>query len=394
LERYDVVIIGGGAIGTCIAYNLAIEGSLKVALIERDQIGGGSTGLCAGVVSCFLWNPLDIALVKASIPFFEKMATVRETIYKEVGSLFLAVTQEEASLVQARGSLLKENGIEVEHLDNDEAAALVPGMFTDDISEILWCPNDGIGDPGDFTSLVGQKAKNAGVEIKDGVEAHAIAMTDDKVEALQTTDGTIETPLVVLATGCWSKRLASDWGFSLPLKPYRTKAAILSPPYSTQDEPLKGPPIPSTIVLDTHQRFYFRPESSGDLLVGDGTELIEADPQNFDPNIDGVFREHIAKVLPKRLPHFADAQLGRGWCGLCAGTPDRHPLIGELEEDMGLFLACGFNGFGYMRAPGIAEAIAAEILGKDHRIDIGRYHYNRFAAGIDEDWRMREGFGL
>ncbi|MEM0129816.1 MAG: FAD-binding oxidoreductase, partial [Thermoplasmata archaeon] len=107
---------------------------------------------------------------------------------------------------------------------------------------------------------------------------------------------------------------------------------------------------------------YFRPEGPGRILAGDGTEHVEADPDRFIPSGDDAFVGHLAETFRRRLPGWADCALVRAWAGVCTSTPDRRPLVGPVDPALGLYALVGFNGFGVMRAGGVAGWLADRIL--------------------------------
>ncbi len=154
---------------------------------------------------------------------------------------------------------------------------------------------------------------------------------------------------MILTAGAHTKRIAGTLGLPLPLAPYRTQACRLSP------EP-EVSVFPS--YHDTERDVYVRPGPGGTLVAGDGTELTESDPHRYNPGADFSFLAHVAEVFAHRLPPWAGASVQRAWAGLCVSTPDRHPLVGPLGPPDGLYVACGFNGFGVMRAGGIAQRMA------------------------------------
>ena len=156
---------------------------------------------------------------------------------------------------------------------------------------------------------------------------------------------------MVVAAGAWSKRLFAAFGCPQPLAPYRTQAATLRP------EPGGPENFPSVHDLDSD--VYVRPESNGRILAGDGTELVEVDPDRTPSGGDDRFIGHLAESFESRFPGWASAELVRAWSGVCTSTPDRRPLVGPVPDAPGLFAMVGFNGFGVMRAGGVARRLAA-----------------------------------
>jgi glycine/D-amino acid oxidase-like deaminating enzyme len=137
--------------------------------------------------------------------------------------------------------------------------------------------------------------------------------------------------------------------------------------------------------------YYLRPEQAG-LLVGDGTEYVEANLETYDRGADFSLYTDLAAWLSRRVPPAVAAMVTRGWSGLCQATPDRLPLAGEIGGIEGLFVLAGFNGLGVMRSPPLARSLAQEILGRRPPIELTPFRPDRFAEA--SDFRIREGFTL
>jgi glycine/D-amino acid oxidase-like deaminating enzyme len=139
------------------------------------------------------------------------------------------------------------------------------------------------------------------------------------------------------------------------------------------------------MVYDATAGVYYRPHPTG-ILAGDGTVPIEADPDRWKREGDDWFVDGIRETLTDRADYALDVE--RSWAGLCVATPDGDPLLGELSE--GVFVAAGWQGHGFMRAPATGEAIATQILGENKRI--GPFDPTRFSG--DETFEIREGMAL
>jgi glycine/D-amino acid oxidase-like deaminating enzyme len=135
----------------------------------------------------------------------------------------------------------------------------------------------------------------------------------------------------------------------VPVKPYRVQALAAGP---------LDRPVP--MLYDATGGYYLRPHDDG-LLVGDGTEPVERDPDDWDADADDWFRRACATYQRRALG--AAAGIVRAWAGLCTATPDGDPLVGERAP--GVFLATGFQGHGFMRAPAIGDRLAARVLGDE-----------------------------
>jgi glycine/D-amino acid oxidase-like deaminating enzyme len=226
-----------------------------------------------------------------------------------------------------------------------------------------------------------------GVEFVLGTPMDSLARASDRWE-LGTGGRTVRARNLVVAAGAWSKRILREIGHPLPLSPYRTQAAVL--------RPTSGPVVfPSVHDIDVD--VYARPEANGRILAGDGTELVEVDPDTFRPGADETFVTKLAETFDRRFPGWADAAMVRAWAGVCTSTPDRRPLVGAVAREPDLYAVVGFNGFGVMRAGGVALRLA-ELLasGGDGARELERLRPvlpGRF-GGVAEPFAPRPGFTL
>ena len=140
--------------------------------------------------------------------------------------------------------------------------------------------------------------------------------------------------------------MLADAGFEVPLAPYRAQAIRTA-----------GPAVPA--FYDATADYYAGPHPRG-LVAGDGAAPASVD--DWDDRADGEVVERLVAHLEERLVNF-DARVEADWGGLCTATPDRDPLLGEVED--GLYVAAGWHGSGFMRAPATGEAVAEQVLGGD-----------------------------
>ncbi len=209
--------------------------------------------------------------------------------------------------------------------------------------------------PSTMTQLLLDEAREAGAEICLGAPFRSMRRAGAAWE-VETAERTIRARHGIVAAGAWTKALLDRLGFPLPMAPYRTQAALLRSSPRTD----LGPSV-HDIDLDV----YARPEGPGRLLVGDGTELVEVDPHRASTGTEPEFLSEVGAALERRMPRWADAELLRAWSGVCTATPDRRPLVGPVPGAEGLFTVTGLNGFGVMRAGGIAHRFAEALATGD-----------------------------
>lgn len=382
-EKYSYAIIGGGVIGCSIAYHLSEELGEDVVLFERDFIASGSSGLAAGILSQQLWNRFNIQLVKESIEWIaEKSEEDEGLVLNRNGLLRVVCTEEEAEQLKSSVERQRSEGCNVKFLERGDIPGLTAEIAVDDVTGAAFCPDDSYVDPYQLCISFARMAEENGVRFLQKSEVRKMEVQNGS-HILKTSKDRIRSDVVIVASGPWSKKVGNMFGIDLPLKPYRTQAAITTPFMEDARIPM---------VHDVTNDLYMKPETGGTVLAGNGTEDFESDPDNFKERAGFDFMTSISEKMLRRLPRSKNASLVRGWAGLCTATPDRHPLVGLHSDVQGLFLAVGFNALGVMRAPAIGRIVGDMILERGTEDYFSKFDPNRFKE--TEDFEIRQGFTL
>lgn len=371
----EVVIIGGGCMGASVAYHLARRGVTDVVLVEREQmLGAGSTGRNAGGVRHQFSNDANIRLSIESIGLFErfKEEVGADIDFHQDGYLFLLSTPASVEMFTANVALQRRLGVAVDWLDAAGAAALAPGLVTDNVIGATFCQRDGIADPNGVTMGFAKSAQAAGVTIVRETEVTGVLVESGRIAGVATSAGTIAAPVVVNAAGPHARAIGRMAGLDVPVDPYRRHIFIAQPP------PTAGRwhvPASRIMVIDFESTFYFHREGAG-LLFGMG------DPHEtptFDLTVQWDFLEQVTPVAARRLPALADAPIARAWAGLYEVTPDANPIIGAARELPGFHLINGFSGHGFQHSPAAGRILADVITGRDPGMDLAPFALERFA---------------
>jgi sarcosine oxidase subunit beta len=376
----DLVIIGGGCMGASVAYHLAERGLTNVVLVEREpQLGTMSTGRNAGGFRHQFSNAANIELSKESI---DLLANFEERVGSPIdfwpdGYLFLLSSDSSVAAFRRNVALQRRHGIDVEWLTPEEAATRAPGIATDGVLAATFCPKDGIADPNGVTMGFARAAQQQGIEIARGTEVTGIAVDRGRVREVQTTAGTIATPLIVNAAGPWASQIGRMVNLDVPVLPERRHIFIAQPPGSGSwdDEPHRGKvPSDRVMMIDFESTFYFHREGAG-LLFG------MADPDEapgYDCTVKWDFLPQVIDVAMLRLPALADAAVSHAWAGLYEMTPDHNPIIGPSPEVEGFFTIAGFSGHGFQHSPAAGRILADLITGRDPQFDVAPFAADRF----------------
>ncbi|MGD1992807.1 MAG: FAD-dependent oxidoreductase, partial [Anaerolineae bacterium] len=215
----NVVIIGAGVIGCSTAYHLAKMGVRDVVVLEKDQVGSGSSGKSASMLSLqFCHDELSARLAKASydrfMDFEEELGVAID--FKRIGWVSLA-TEETADLLRNTARTAQSLGIETEMLTPDEIEHRYPEIYTDDLVLGTWGPDDGPFDPHMIMWGYVQNARRMGIDVEEGVAARDIRVRGGRVEAVETDAGVIATPVVVNAAGPWAVEIGRWVGVEIPI---------------------------------------------------------------------------------------------------------------------------------------------------------------------------------
>jgi sarcosine oxidase subunit beta len=375
----DVVIIGGGCMGASVAYHLTCRGVTDIVLVEREQLlATGSTGRNAGGVRHQFSNTANIQLSIESIRFLERFADeVGHPIdFHQDGYLFLLTSGASVDIFRRNVALQRSLGVEVEWLDAEAAAQRAPGLNVESVAAATFCRRDGIADPNGVTMGFVKAAQAAGAAVERDTEVTGIRLDRQRIAAVETSHGIVETGVVVNAAGPYARQIGRMARIDVPVDPYRRHIFIAAFDRSAS-VPAGRVPDSRIMVIDFETTFYFHREGAG-LLFGMG------DPQGastFDTTVQWDFLPQVIDVAVKRLPALAEASISHAWAGLYEITPDANPVIGPVPQVEGLFLINGFSGHGFQHSPAAGRILADVIAGQDPCFDLSPFDLNRFAKG-------------
>jgi glycine/D-amino acid oxidase-like deaminating enzyme len=337
-----IAVAGAGAIGASVAYHLALSGARDVVLCDAREIASGATSKGMGGVRQQFSTAAEVRLAQASIAFFEELGP---PYFEQVGYVFLATTENGLAALEERRALQRELGVPVERVD----PSFVRGLKTDDLVGAVFCATDGVGSPPEVAREFVRRASELGVDVREGTRVQDV-----------------DADTVVIACGAYSAEVGRDYGVELPIRPLCRQLLETGPLDLAHDLPM---------IIEAETGFHFR--RRGDRLV-----LAMTDPEprwGFRAEVDeSLFADRLAR-LEHRYPPAAGTTIERGWAGLYDMTPDAHPIIGRVAEDV--YAACGFSGHGFMQSPAVGRALAEEILEGKSSFDLTPYRLDRFESG-------------
>ncbi len=369
----ETIVFGAGIAGASLAYHLARAGVGPVVVVDPRTPAAGATGRAAGIVTEQLWNRWDVAVVRETAAEYADLARRRDpAAYRVNGFVRWTSRADVARVLCGVGERLRSWGVDVRPLAPSEVAERLPWVRADDLAAAAIAPGDAVVAPSRLAELYVEEARSLGVEFLLGARVEGPVLEQDRW-TVNAGGSRHRARRVIVAAGAWSKRLLTAARAPLPLAPYRTQAALLRPSGGGT------PDFPSFHDIDLD--VYARPEEAGRVLVGDGTESVETDPETFATAGDERFLAHVAESFESRVPGWKDADLLRAWAGVCVATPDRRPFVGPVPSAHELYALTGFNGFGVMRAAGAARRLASVIADPSREeAELGPVRPARFPA--------------
>jgi len=354
----------------CALANALGKRDIGVVVVERGDICSGSSGKNAGGVRQQFSTATNAKYAKRSIEGIRALECElgADFAFRQSGYLFLASTDATMSLLERAAQVQNAHGIPTEVLSPGGVADRVPMARTDDVVGGSYCPTDGYLDPHSLVSALAANARRSGVTILEHERVVEISARGGSTRTVATESGRgIDCRVICNTAGVWAPDIAMMLGMQLPIRPWRSQLFVLTEVAGMTDE------LPMVIDFD-NGRTVFHPFGP-DLLVGSDAE---------GPGVlawDTAFEwDHVAAVaerVVRRIPSAATAQVSTGWAGLLELTPDDNPIVGWLVED-DVYVAAGFSGHGLSLAPGIADDVAAELMGEVPALDMTDYRPARF----------------
>ena len=378
-ERAQVVIVGGGVIGTSVAYHLTRLGWNDVVLLERDRLTSGTTWHAAGLItSAGMVDETALFMSRYSRDLYERLEeeTGLSTGFRAVGHVSIATTPDRMEALRREALFVHGFGVEDVELSPAEIADLWPMLRTDDLVGGCYVADEGRADPVGVAMSLARGARTGGARIVEGVSATGVTTARGRVTGVVTDQGTIETEVVVNCGGMWARQFGALAGVDVPLQ--------AAEHYYLITEPMDGVHRDLPVIEDPDCYGYFRPEGDG-LLVG----LFE--PEAAAWSLDGVADDASFLELPPdyerlapfvdramaRVPALADTGILKFFCGPESFTSDVHPLLGPAPELDGYFVAAGLNSLGILLGGGVGTVMAQWIVDGEPPVDVTGYAIDR-----------------
>ena len=372
-ETADVVVIGGGVIGTSIAFSLASAGVRRVTLLEKGALASGASGRSSALIRMHYVNEEDARLAWASFPVFrdwqERMGD--PPVFTHTG--FLAVVgHRDSAALYANVEMLCRIGIDTTALSADDVRRLQPFLNVEDIGAAAYEPASGYASPADVVEGFRRQAQARGAQIRQWTPVTRILRRESAVVGVETSAGRIDCGAVVIAAGAWAPRLCREIGVPLEARPKALDTMLVTRPPELATRHM--------VVIDHVLGTYFRPEGPAQTIVGVPCQVWDIDPDTMGTGLPPSAPAEGAQMLTHRMPPMQGAVLARGYRAFDCYSADRHAILGAVRGIDGLYLAAAFSGSGFKIAPAVGACLAELITdGRARSVDISAFRPERFA---------------
>ena len=371
----DFIILGAGVMGTSIAFHLARRAPGRIAILDKDHVGSGNSSRSSALVRMHYSFPPEVQLALVSLKVFQHW---REVVgeggeFRNTGFIRL-VHPSDTDLLRKNVAMQKSLGTHVELIDRNQLRELEPDWQVDEVELAAYEPDSGYSDGNVTANDFLARARELGVAYLPKTRATAFLIDQGRVRGVRTEQDEIHAPLVIAATGPWSRPLFQPTGYDPPIETEFHQVAILKKPTD-----LKGR---GCACIDSATLTYFRNDGPDKFLIGDFHGTRPVDPDNFPQRASETDLEELIERATRRIPKLEDAEVMRGTTGVYDMTSDSRPLLGAVPGVEGLYICAGFSGMGFKISPAIGLLMSELLLdGRAATIDITPFRPTRFAEG-------------
>lgn len=361
-DKADVVVIGGGVIGSAIAYNLAKAGYITV-LLEKNELASAASGGNLGQISLFdRWEDWHISLALESLDMYRFLAHEFSIDYQETGGIIALATEEQEEIANEVIEQISFSGIKPQILRGKEVNKVEPYLDSDSVRGIVHCPREGRLDPFAVTLMFIELGKKYGLKVYNCTEVVGFKFNGSVIKGVLTSKGEINTDLTINAAGSWAGVIAKMAGVSIPLKYHHGTAMVSQPVPRVIYGPVVGGGFLTREMLQTTTlRIGLSAVQTGhgSIIIGQATEEKELNKK--DVTIEG-FQGTASKFI-RHFPKLSNLEIIRVWTAVTPYTQDGLPVCGFSSKVPNLLTVAGFKG-AFTTAPAIGAKVADIVKGK------------------------------
>jgi len=386
-----VIIVGGGVIGTSVAYHLTKLGWRDVVLLEQNQLSAGTSWHAAGLVGQLRTSNSMTRINKYTVELYSQLEkeTGHSVGWKEVGSLIVGKSEDRMIQLRRTMAMAELFGVDAHLISPEAALEKWPLLRIDDLLGAAWLPHDGKVIPKEVPVALAKGARARGATILENVRVTGIQHTNGRVTGVTTEHGSIQAEYVVLCGGMWTRELGLKCGVTIPLYPVEHHYVVT--------EPLPGAFDELPVGRDPDLCIYFRGEGRG-VMLGAFQEsskpwMVDKVPGDFSFKLLEPDWEKFSVPLANgrhRIPALRDCKFEKFTNGPESFTPDNNFIMGEAPELRHLYVAAGFNSVGIASAGGAGKFLAEWMLAGEPTLDLWSVDIRRFAPWANNRTFLRE----
>ncbi|MBS1151355.1 MAG: Sarcosine dehydrogenase, partial [Myxococcaceae bacterium] len=378
-KKTRVVVVGGGIIGTSVAYHLAHMGWKDVVLLERDRLTSGTTWHAAGLMVTFgSTSETSTEMRKYTRDLYARLEAETElsTGFMPVGFIEVAAEPDRLEEYRRVSAFNRYCGVDVHEISASQVKDLFPLARTDDILAGFYVKEDGRVNPVDVTMSMAKGARMKGATIFENVAVTGVLQKRGVVTGVTTEYGNIEAEFVVNCAGMWGRQVGAKAGVNIPLQ--------ATEHYYLITDKISGLSNQLPVLEDPESHGYFREEGGG-LMIGLFEPIcapwkVGGVPEDFSfgeiaPDWDRM-GPYVEKAM-KRVPISMNAGVRKFFCGPESFTPDLQPCVGEAPELKNYFVAAGLNSIGILTGGGLGRVMAHWIINGRPDVDVTGFNIDR-----------------
>jgi glycine/D-amino acid oxidase-like deaminating enzyme len=374
-KNADIVVVGAGVMGASIAFQLAQRSAERIVVLDKDHVGRGASGRSSALIRMHYSFPPEVELALISLRMFERW---RDLVgvpgdFRRTGFVRI-VHPNETQLLKCNVAMQQRLGVNVRLITRQELQDLEPDWNVDEVELAAYEPDSGYGDGAGVANDFLSRARDLGTSYLPRTPVTALRVESGRITGVVMPNGIIESPVVILATGAWTRPLLQQTGYDPPIETEFHQVAIL------RNTPrMKGG---GCACIDSVTATYFRPDAQDKFLVGDFYGQRPADADNFPQRASEEQMEDLIERCSRRVPELQNAEVMRGVTGIYDMTPDCRPLLGDIPGVQGLYLCAGFSGMGFKISPAIGLVMSELVLdGAAKTVNVEAFRPGRFVEG-------------
>lgn len=383
MNSATAIIIGGGVIGLSTAYQLVRKQFGRVVLLEKDEVGAGSSSRAGGIITSLLWGEPGILARQISLQIYRELSDDLPSYrFRDVGCLNLfdpLSWPERAALLPLYDRL----DAQYEILSAAELRKRWPALAPTDEIIGLHDPLGGYSEPEAYVPALAQRVRELGVEIREGEQVTCILQRNGRAVGVTTQTGEWNADVVICTAHAWTHKVLAALGVAIPMKAFVHQRYVTSPLPAPVDIP--------AINANPHGG-YIRPESGNRLLAGGETAQREEhridalDFQMQSLSAPDRVKYDLTTHLTPLVPSLAQTTWETEKVGLICFSMDGEPILGPVGQVPGLYLGCAFHSGGFAYNPVAGLLLAEYVVDGTTQIDVSDFLPDRFEAGETESY--------